>query len=360
MKALPYYIIFQMPVGIIMGYVHGGVLNFMTLAMLFVIIPLLDFFIGITKINPDPEEERRLKDSLPHKIVTWLAVPVQVGMVIWGAFTVAHGRMSTLEFVGFTLSMGCMSGIMGINLSHELMHRVNNRFEVLLSRIMLWTTGYMHWAIEHVAGHHRNVATPEDPATARSGESFYSFWPRTVIGGFTSSWNIEKKRLGRKGIRIWSSHNRIIRYTTAELALLLVFWVLLGPLAAVYFIIQCLVAISLLEVVNYIEHYGLLRRELREGVYEPVNVTHSWNSGNILTNVFLFNLQRHSDHHAEPNRRYPVLRYFEESPQLPTGYAGMMILALIPPLWRKVMDQPSGKDKGIKSNIIADAHMDQQ
>jgi alkane 1-monooxygenase len=338
MNSLPYYIIFLVPFSVVMGYALGGVFTFFTPVAVFGVIPLLDLFIGIDKDNPSPDMEQRLKDSLPHKLITWLAVPVQTGMVLWGAFAVTYGGLTPLEIAGFSISMGTSSGIMGINLSHELQHRVNNSLEPLLSRIMLWTTGYMHWAVEHVAGHHRNVATPGDPATARLGESFYAFWPRTVGDGFRSSWHIEKGRLEKKGISLWSTDNRILRYLAAEAALLLAFWVLLGAVAAVYFIVQCLMAISLLEVVNYIEHYGLLRRELSEGVYEPVNVTHSWNSSNTLTNIFLFNLQRHSDHHAEPGRRYQVLRHFDQSPQLPTGYAGMILLAVMPPLWRRVMD----------------------
>lgn len=338
MRALPYYLIFLVPISVIQAYTMGGIFTFSTPVWVFGVIPLLDLLIGKSSKNPTPEEARRIKDEFRFKVIPWLCALVQVVIVFWGAFVVAKGGLTILEIVGFTISMGTSSGVMGINVSHELQHRVNNRYEPLLSRFMLWTVCYMHWAIEHVAGHHRNVATPHDPATARFGESFYVFWPRTVGGGFKSAWEIEKNRLAKKGASIWSPHNRMLLYGTVEIGLLLFFWINFGFAAAFYFIGQSLVAVSLLEVVNYIEHYGLLRKPIAPGKYEPVNVTHSWNSSNILTNLYLFNLQRHSHHHAEPGMRYQCLKHFDQSPQLPTGYAGMILLAVIPPLWRAIMD----------------------
>lgn len=339
MSSLPYYLIFLVPVSVIQAYVMGGVFTFSTPVWVFGVIPFLDLLIGKSSRNPTPEEARRIKDEFRFKVITWLCAMAQVVMVFWGASAVARGGMTLFEAIGFTISMGTSSGVMGINVSHELQHRVNNRFEPLLSRFMLWTVAYMHWSIEHVVGHHRNVATAQDPATARFGESFYAFWPRTVVGGFKSAWEIETNRLAKKGAGTLSPRNRIITYLAAEAALLLFFWIFLGVASALYFIGQSLVAVSLLEVVNYIEHYGLLRRQTAAGQYEPVNVTHSWNADNILTNLYLFNLQRHSHHHAEPGMRYQGLKHFDESPQLPTGYAGMILLAVIPPLWRAMMDR---------------------
>lgn len=243
-----------------------------------------------------------------------------------------------METIGFIFSIGVSSGVMGINVSHELQHRVNHKVEPFLARVMLWTVLYMHWAIEHVAGHHKNVATYEDPATARYGETFYAFWFRTVFCGMASAWKIEASRLKRKGIKVFSLKNRVIAYSISELLLVSVLFLVFGLVAVEYFIIQSIIAFTLLEIVNYVEHYGLLRIKGSDGLYEPVNFLHSWNSSNWLTNRFLFNLQRHSDHHYKPDRRYQILRHFDDSPQLPTGYAGMILLAAIPPLWRRVMD----------------------
>ncbi|MDA8137960.1 MAG: alkane 1-monooxygenase [Desulfobacteraceae bacterium] len=352
MSSIPYYLIFLVPFSVIQGYVAGGVFNFSTVVAVFGVIPLLDLLIGTSSKNPDPETIERIKDEFRFKVITWLCALVQVGIVIWGAFIIASGRLSLFEAFLFTLSMGTSSGVMGINVSHELQHRVNNKLEPLLSRFMLWSVMYMHWAVEHVVGHHRNVATPDDPATARLGESFYAFWPRTVLGGLASSWHIEKQRLIKKGGRAWSVENRFLKYALAELALVVAIRVFLGPAAVFYFLGQSLVAISLLEVVNYIEHYGLLRKQLPNGRFEPVNVTHSWNSSNILTNIYLFNLQRHSHHHASPGSRYQILKHFNESPQLPTGYAGMILLAIVPSLWRKVMDGRVPRKTGSTPSMV--------
>ena len=204
---------------------------------------------------------------------------------------------------------------------------------------MLATTCYLHWAIEHVRGHHRTVATPEDPATARRGESFYAFWPRTVIGGFRSAYQLERDRLARQGGGTGAFENAVHASVLIELAIIVALWWSFGFGAVLFFLAQSFVAVSLLESVNYLEHYGMERKRLPDGGYEKVLPAHSWNSGHRLTNYFLFNLQRHSDHHYRPNRRYQILRDFRESPQLPNGYAGMVLLTLVPPLWRKVMDK---------------------
>jgi alkane 1-monooxygenase len=339
MSVLPYYLIFMVPLSVVLGYYIGGVFTFLTPVFVFGVVPILDIVIGISRKNPSPEEERKQSDAMSFKLITWLCVPLQIAVVLWGAFVITYGALRPIEVAGFVISMGVSSGIMGINVSHELQHRVNNSFEPLLSRFMLWTVGYMHWAVEHVAGHHRNVATPDDPATARFGESFYAFWPKTVCGGFKSAWLIEARRLGKKALPVWSTHNRMIRYGAAEIALVLAVGIFLGIGAAMYLVAQGVIAFTLLEIVNYIEHYGLLRKETGLGEYEPVSIIHSWNASNYLSNRFLFNLQRHSDHHSDPGRRYQVLRHFDESPQLPTGYAGMVIIAAIPPLWRSIMDR---------------------
>ncbi len=338
MVALPFCLIFLVPMSVVAGYMLGGAFTFITPAVVFGVIPVLDLVIGSSRRNPTMAEEAAWKEALSFRVITWLCVPLQVAVVLWGAYVVSNSAMTAREMAGFVLSVGTSSGVMGINVSHELQHRVNSAFEPLLARIMLWTVVYMHWAVEHVAGHHRHVATPEDPATARLGESFYVFWPRTVFEGIRSAWRIEQRRLERKQQSIWGIHNRLMRYLLAQLGLLGALGAVLGTAAVTYFVAQSIVAISLLEIVNYIEHYGLLRKKIEGGSYEPVSLRHSWNSSNCLTNRFLFNLQRHSDHHLKPDRRYQVLRHHQESPQFPTGYAGMILIAAIPPLWRSIMD----------------------
>jgi alkane 1-monooxygenase len=337
MNSLSYYLIFLVPLSVVMGYSLGGTFTFLTPVFVFGVIPVLDLFTGSSAENPTPLQEELLKDKISYRIITFCCLPVQVATVIWGASVVSNGSMSPLETAGFVFSIGVSSGVMGINVSHELQHRVNRKLEPFLARVMLLTVLYMHWAIEHVAGHHRNVATYEDPATARLGESFYIFWFRTVFSGMMSAWNIEISSLAKKGLRKISLKNRMIQYGIWELIFVCALFSFFGLKAVAYFFIQSIIAFSLLEIVNYVEHYGLLRNKIGES-YEPVTFLHSWNSSNRLTNRFLFNLQRHSDHHYKPDRRYQILRHFDQSPQLPTGYAGMILLAAIPPLWRMVMD----------------------
>jgi alkane 1-monooxygenase len=338
MGMIPYYLIFLVPFSVVIGYSLGGAYTFLTLIFVFGVIPVLDFIVGLSTENPTHAQAELLKDKVSYRAITIICVPLQVVMVIWGAYVVSESVLSHLETIGFIFSIGVSSGVMGINVSHELLHRVNLKAEPILARIMLWTVLYMHWAIEHVAGHHMKVATSEDPATARYGETFYAFWLRSVFGGMASAWNIEAARLKRKGIKVWSLKNRIIYYSMLELTLVIALFAVFGPGAVGYFITQSIIAFTLLEIINYVEHYGLLRTMGSDGRYESVTFLHAWNSSNWLTNRFLFNLQRHSDHHYKPDRRYQILRHFDASPQLPTGYAGMILLAAFPPLWRKVMD----------------------
>jgi alkane 1-monooxygenase len=229
-----------------------------------------------------------------------------------------------------------IGGVVGINVSHELVHR-SNRFDRSLGSVLLVLVCYYHWGIEHVAGHHRSVATPGDPATARLGESLPAFFVRALRTGFSSAWRIAAGRNARRNIQS-PLRNPVLYGGLSSAAVACVLFAAFGLRALLFFFAQSIVAIGFLETINYVEHYGLERRLVRPGVYERVTPLHSWNSPQWLTNVLLFNLQRHSDHHAWPTRPYYKLRHHPEAPQLPTGYAGMALLAMIPPLWRRVMD----------------------
>jgi alkane 1-monooxygenase len=284
-----------------------------------------------------------------YRWITYLFLPVQYAGFLgamalvagWDAFgLLADQPLSPLDKVGLAISIGCIGGI-GINTAHELGHKkeANERW---LSKIALAQVFYGHFYIEHNRGHHVRVATPEDPASSRLGESFYRFWPRTVGGSVRSAWRLEKRRLARRKQGPWRLDNDVLNAWLMSVALWGAVVAALGPEVLPYLLVQAVVGFSLLEVVNYMEHYGMLRQKVGEGErrrYERVLPGHSWNSNNIATNVLLYHLQRHSDHHANPTRRYQTLRDFEESPVLPTGYAGMIVLAIVPAVWRRVMDQ---------------------
>jgi alkane 1-monooxygenase len=216
-------------------------------------------------------------------------------------------------------------------------HR-RHRFERALGEILLASVSYTHFAIEHVHGHHRHVGTPHDPATARLGESFYRFLPRTVLGGVASAWRLEAERLARRGRGVLSPSNRMLRYGLTQVLLYPLVWAAAGGTGVAVFAGQAFVAVSLLEVINYIEHYGLMRKEIAPGEYERIAPQHSWDSAYRLTNWMLINLARHADHHCLASKRYQSLELPSQAPQLPAGYGAMLLLALTPPLWFRVMN----------------------
>jgi alkane 1-monooxygenase len=248
----------------------------------------------------------------------------------------ASGDLAWWQSLGLATSVGLVAGI-AINTAHELGHK-RPAVERWLSKVALAQSAYGHFQLEHNRGHHTKVSTPEDPASARLGESFWEFLPRTVIGSLRSAVRLEREREARLGQRFWSPRNELLNAWAMTVVLFggLLAW--FGWSIAPWLVLQAVLGFSLLEVVNYIEHYGLLRQRRDDGRYERCRPEHSWNASNVVSNLLLFQLQRHSDHHAFPTRRYQVLRHFDDVPQLPTGYAGMITLAVIPPVWRRVMD----------------------
>src|SRR6266446_5529382 len=225
----------------------------------------------------------------------------------------------------------------GVPVAHELMHRPG-RLRRSVAEVQMGLLSYPHFCIEHVEGHHRYVATPRDPATARLGESLFAFYPRVVWGSLRSAWRIEAGRLHDRGIGVLSFHNRMLRYAILLWVLYAVLFVQFGWPGITFFAVQSAVGFSTLEVINYVEHYGLTRRESAPGCYERVGVEHAWNSNHRVSNWLLFNVARHSDHHCDSRRPWGSLRNLDEAPQLPAGYFSMFVLALVPPLWHRVMD----------------------
>jgi len=337
MSALPFCLAYLLPLFVGIGFQRGGICTFLTPFVTFVIIPLLDLFIGVDPRNPAPEQTEALSNRLSFRLVTMVYVPLQIGLIIWGAYLVNHAPFSSMEWLGIILSAGIMSGGIGITVAHELSHR-KNFLERTLGKALLMSASYTHFYIEHNLGHHVHVCTPKDPATARFGESFYRFYPRTVIGSFRSAWKIELGRLQRAGYSRWSWRNQMLWFIALPIMFAGALGLVFSWKATLFFFTQSFVGFSLLELVNYLEHYGLERQELAHGRYEKVTIMHAWNTAHRVTNYFLFKLQRHADHHVHPVRRYQTLRTFDASPQLPAGYPMMILLALIPPLWRKVMD----------------------
>ncbi|NBM14188.1 alkane 1-monooxygenase [Streptomyces sp. GC420] len=304
--------------------------------VLYGIIPIVDLTAGKDSANPPLSAVAWLEQDRYYRWCTFLYLPLQYAGLVTGSWLLAHGGLSVVDKLGLTFSIGVVAGI-AINTAHELGHKKES-VERWLSKIALAQTLYGHFFIEHNRGHHVRVATPEDPASARLGESFYRFLPRTVLGSLQSGWELEKTRLRRGNKRVWSLRNDVINAWVMSLVLFGALVAAFGPGVLPYLLLQAVFGFCLLEVVNYIEHYGLLRQRTASGRYERCEPRHSWNSDNVTSNVLLYHLQRHSDHHANPTRRYQALRHFDQAPEMPTGYAGMIILAYVPPLWRRVMD----------------------
>ena len=314
-----------------------GALWFYGPVLIFAVFPLLDLLVGLDASNPPDSVIKWLEQDRYYRWCTYAFLPLQYAGLIFACWMWSHGGLTTLESVGLSLTVAMVAGV-AINTAHELGHKRASS-ERWLSKVALAQTGYGHFFVEHNRGHHVRVATPEDPASSRMGESFYEFLPRTVIGSLRSALEIEREHLQRDGHRFWSLRNDILNAWLMTVVLFGGLALAFGPVVLPYLLIQAAIGFSLLEVVNYLEHYGLLRQTRADGRYERTRPEHSWNSNNVASNVLLYHLQRHSDHHANPLRRYQSLRHFDEAPQLPTGYAGMIVAAAIPPLWRRIMDR---------------------
>ncbi len=322
------------------GAVRGTGLNvFWFLGPMWILIgmPILDTLIGTDHDNPPKWAEPTLGQDRYYRVLTYLYLPLQYAGFFWGAWMVTHAGLSTFSQVGLTLTVGAVGGI-GIANAHELGHK-KDKFEKWLAKVVLAQTAYGHFEVEHNRGHHTRVSTPEDPATARFGESFWAFLPRSVAGAARSGWALEKKRLAFKDQGPWTLKNDVLNAWLMSVVLFAATIAIFGVQVIPFLVVQAVFGFSLLEVVNYLEHYGLLRQQDENGRYERTLPRHSWNSDHIATNVVLYGLERHSDHHANPTRRYQTLRTFDEAPQLPSGYGTMIGLAYCTPLWRRVMDK---------------------
>jgi alkane 1-monooxygenase len=304
--------------------------------VVFALIPALDYVIGKDSSNPPDSILRRLEDDRYYRWCTYAFIPIQYAGLAFACSKWAGGHLSAIEALGLAVTVGMVGGI-AINTAHELGHK-RPRHEKWLAKVALAQSCYGHFFIEHNRGHHVRVATPGDPASSRMGESFWEFLPRTVWGSLKSAVQLEKQRLDRVDEPFLSPRNDILNAWAMSVVLFAALIAIFGWSVAPWLVVQAVISFSLLEVVNYLEHYGLLRQKLDDGRYERCRPVHSWNSDNIASNVFLYHLQRHSDHHAHPTRRYQALRHFEDLPELPSGYASMILLAYATPLWFRVMD----------------------
>ena len=339
-RAMPFWMsLLLIPVAIL-GALHGGWTVILLPVMTWYFFSILDAFLGLYTENADLDTS---EDQLTwYKAITLIWAPLQFGLLFWMIWYVTgpgDAHLSALETIVLFFGVGVITGTVGINYSHELMHQ-KDRGERFLGDLLLAMVLYSHFRSEHLQVHHRHVGTPRDPVTARYNEGFHRFFPRVLRGSFLSAFRAERDLLARKGRPWHDPKNPFFRYWALQGVMALLAVLLGGGVGLALFIWQGFVAIWQLELVNYIEHYGLTRKHLGNGKYEHVQPRHSWNAAHKASNWLLINLQRHSDHHYKPDRRFPLLQTYDEddAPQLPYGYPVMTVAAMIPPLWRRVMN----------------------
>lgn len=341
MKRLKYLLVFILPATAYISFTSKGVITFLPVLIAFGFIPLLELFFKVDRENFDKETAKKEKENKIYSWILYVTVPAQLSLLIFFFYTIQE-PLTITEYMGRISSMGVLCGILGINVGHELGHRLN-KSEQFLGELMLLTSLNTHFLPYHNGGHHFNVATPNDAATARINEPLYLFWIRSHFSSYKQAWQLENKRLHNENKNSFNIKNKMVLYSIANIILFFIIVFFFGWFVLFSFILAAIFGILLLETVNYIEHYGLLRQKNEQGRYEKVKHYHSWNSDHVIGKLLLFNLSRHSDHHYNGSKPYQILKSHPESPQMPTGYPGMMLLSLIPPLWFKFMNSRIAK-----------------
>lgn len=337
MKRLKYFLIFLLPITVGIAFESEGLFSFIPLFVFFGLVPLLELLIPKSWNTDDASETDLSQPDSFYNLLLYSLVPLQWVFLLY-FLSNQHEVTDPLTWWGRVLAMGLMCGIIGINVGHELGHR-NSKMERFLGELLLLSSLENHFLPYHNRGHHTNVGTPEDPASARRNEVLFAFWFRSQIGSYIQAWQIEIKRMQITRQARFSLSNKMVVYSIAQsILLVLIFWNF-GKGGLFAFVIASVFGMILLETVNYIEHYGLARKQKPNGTYELVKRHHSWNSNHLLGRAILFELSRHSEHHYKPDKPYQLLNRHESAPNMPTGYPGMMLLALIPPLFFRVMNK---------------------
>jgi len=324
-----------------LAFNNTGILCWVPLLYVFFFIPVLELFIAPDPKNMDAIEEQLAKDNKIYDFIIWMTVPLQF-ILLYIFLGSLKQDIAPIDIAGRIIAMGLLCAAFGINAAHELGHR-SNAFEQLLSKLLLLTSLYMHFFIEHNKGHHKHVATPHDPSTAKFKQSVYAFWMQTFIGTYLSAWHIAIDESKKKNRAIPMLNNEMFLFQLIQLGLVLTILYFFGLTIMLCFMGAALMGATLLETVNYIEHYGLSREKGEGDLYERVKPHHSWNSNHVIGRLMLFELSRHSDHHYLASRKYQILRNMEDAPQMPTGYPGMIVLSLFPPIWFSIMHKQMKK-----------------
>ena len=343
MRDLKYLFAYTIPLSTYVSFYLGGYFSFFTLGYAFILIPILELILNETdRKYSENEKEDRLKNFLFDGML-YLNLPIVFILLSYGLNKLIVNSYETYEIIGLIFSLGILLATNAINVAHELGHR-KNILDRNLSKLLFLPCLYMHFYLEHNLGHHKNVGTQEDPATARYNQNLFHFWIESVIKQYFNAWSIQLRLLSMEKRSFFSVKNDMFFYTIFQIGYLIFLFQIFGLMGMVYGIIAAIISFLFLETINYIEHYGLKRKKLPSGRYERVEKFHSWNSNHIVGRIVLYELTRHSDHHYKSNKKYQILENINESPQLPFGYPTSMLLAIFPPLWFHIMNKRIPKD----------------
>jgi alkane 1-monooxygenase len=338
MKGIQYSSAYIVPVLCCIGILQGGIMVWSAVLFAFVLVPILEPFLQKDAFEYSKDQKKSRLGNVFFDALLYLNIPVVFILLFTFLYRADNGLYTMGELIGLVASIGVTLGACGINVAHELGHR-DSKWEQFLSKTLLLPSQYMHFFIEHNRGHHKFIATEQDAATAKYKESLYVFWVRSIIGQYTNAWKLENKRLERAEKRIIGIQNEMIIFTFFQLIFIVSISLIFSSFVLMLYLSIALISVLLLETINYVEHYGLRRKKQPNGRYEQVQVWHSWNSNHKLGRIILYELTRHSDHHFQSNKKYQILEHKDKAPQLPVGYPSSMLLALIPPLWFKVMNK---------------------
>lgn len=336
-RALKYLVGYSVPAIVACSLLAHGIWVFSALVYAFLLIPFVELLFPPNRYNLSALEEEIVRKDAVYDWLLYGHVPIQYALIGLFVYEMQQPDWLWYEILGKVIAMGISCGVIGINVAHELGHRIK-RSEQLMAIALLSTSLYAHFFIEHNKGHHKHVSTPQDPSSARYNEPIYVFYFRTVTGTLKSAWHIQMQELKQKQAHFFSRHNVLAFLFSYEILLLVIIGVVAGLTVMLYFLAAAVVGFLLLESVQYIEHYGLQRHLKQSGQFERVMPWHSWNSDHIFGRMVLYELTRHSDHHYQASRKYQILRHHDEAPQLPMGYPAMILLALVPPVFFYIMN----------------------
>ena len=341
MKDAKYLMAFSVPLSVFISIYFREIFSYTATFYVFIFIPIVELFLPIhLSVFSENESKSRLKDRF-FDLLLYFNVPIVYITLFYGFYSFSYFDMQLYEYVGFALSLGILLATNAVNVAHELGHR-NNTFDIFITRLLLLPCLYMHFTIEHNYGHHKNVATELDPATAKKGQTLYHFWITSVFGQYKNAWQIQLKLLKNKKASFVSLENNLLLFMIYQVLYLTTIFALFGGETLVLAFLVGVISFLFLETINYIEHYGLRRKKIGDK-FERVQNIHSWNSDHIMGRIILYELTRHSDHHFRASKKYQVLESLEDSPRLPFGYPMSMLLALLPPLWFACMHPVLGK-----------------